>query len=121
MAWQFHGRAPVYLQIVSRMRADILSGRYTADQQIPTVRQLAFEASVNPNTMQRALSELEREGLLYAKGTVGRFVTSDINILQTAKEIMHREAMQSLVSEVLALGVSKQELIDFIQNLEEGE
>ena len=121
MAWQFHGRTPVYLQIVSRIRADILRGVYGADQQFPTVRQLAFEASVNPNTMQRALTELEREGLLYTKGTVGRFVTSDENILQVAKEAMHQEAMQNLVSELLSLGITKQELISFIQTFEEGE
>lgn len=121
MAWQFHGRAPVYLQIVSRIRADILSGKYQADEQIPSVRQLAFEASVNPNTMQRALTELEREGLLYAKGTIGRFVTSDKEVLRMARETMHREAMTNLVDEVLSLGITKEELLAFIQTYRKGD
>lgn len=74
MAWQFRGHSPVYRQIVRHIRADILNGRYQPDEQIPPVRQLAMEASVNPNTMQRALSALEDEGLLVSRGTVGRFV-----------------------------------------------
>lgn len=77
MAWQFRGHSPVYRQIVRHIRADILSGCYQPDEQIPPVRQLAMEAGVNPNTMQRALSALEDEGLLVSRGTVGRFVTSD--------------------------------------------
>lgn len=74
MAWQFRGHSPVYRQIVRHIRADILSGCYQPDEQIPPVRQLAMEAGVNPNTMQRALSALEDEGLLVSRGTVGRFV-----------------------------------------------
>lgn len=121
MAWQFHGRAPVYLQIVGRIRSDILKGIYAADEQVPPVRQLAAEASVNPNTVQRALAELEREGLLYTKGTVGRFVTSDADVLERARETMHREAMTNLVGELLSLGITKEELISFIQEAKEGE
>lgn len=121
MPWQFNGHTPVYLQIVSRIRSDILMGKYQADEQIPAVRQLAFEAAVNPNTMQRALSELEREGLLYTKGTLGRFVTSDENILSMAKVTMHSEAMRNLVSETLSLGITKEELITYIQSLKEGD
>ena len=77
MTWQFRGHSPVYRQIVRHIRADILNGCYQPDEQIPPVRQLAMEAGVNPNTMQRALSALEDEGLLVSRGTVGRFVTSD--------------------------------------------
>ena len=74
MAWSFTSRAPVYMQIVSRIRADILGGVYQPDQQIPAVRQLALTAGVNPNTMQRAFAVLEAEQLFITRGTIGRFM-----------------------------------------------
>ncbi len=121
MAWQFHQRAPVYLQLVSRIRGDILNGKYKADEQVPPVRQLAFEAAVNPNTMQKAYAELEKEGLLYARSTAGRYVTSDTEVLRRARETMHREALTHLVCEAEALGITKDEIITFIQQSKEDE
>ena len=119
MAWKFNGKTPVFMQIVHRLKADILSGRYKADEQIPSVRQLAFEASVNPNTVQRALTCLEEEGLLYTRGTIGRFVTGDAQVLARAKEQMHREIMEELVTQALAAGIEKEELISFIRKTNE--
>ena len=119
MAWQFHNRAPVYLQLVSRIRKDILNGKYRPDEQVPPVRQLAFEAAVNPNTMQRALAELEKEGLLYVRSTAGRFVTSDEEVLRRARETMHRETLEHLLFEAQSLGITKDEIITFIQQSKE--
>lgn len=115
MAWKFHSRSPVYLQIASHIRADILNGKYPSEEQIPSVRVLAMEAGVNPNTMQRALGELESEGLLLARGTVGRFVTGERAVLQKTRKRVQEDAMRALVEEALALGVTKEELIEFIQ------
>lgn len=121
MSWQFHNRAPVYLQLVSRIRKDILNGKYRADQQVPPVRQMAFEAAVNPNTMQKAFAELEKEGLLYVRSTAGRFVTSDEAILARARKTMQREVLSQLLEEALSLGISKDDVITFIQQSKEGE
>ena len=115
MAWQFTSRAPVYLQIVSRIRADILSGVYSPDQQIPSVRQLAFEAGVNPNTMQKAFTVLEAERLFVTRGTVGRFITTDIDALESARQILRRETIARLVEEAGAVGISPEELIEGIR------
>lgn len=115
MAWQFTSRAPVYLQIVSRIRADILSGVYQPDQQIPSVRQLAFEAGVNPNTMQKAFALLEAERLFVTRGTVGRFITTDTEVLAQARQILHRETVARLVEEAQAVGISPDRLIEGIQ------
>lgn len=115
MAWHFTSRAPVYLQIVSRIRADILSGVYQADQQIPSVRQLAFEAGVNPNTMQRAFSVLEAEQLFVTRGTMGRFITTDTDVLNSAREALRRETIALLVEEARAAGISPDELIEGIR------
>ena len=115
MAWQFTSRAPVYLQIVSRIRADILSGVYSPDQQIPSVRQLAFEAGVNPNTMQKAFAVLEAERLFVTRGTVGRFITTDTDALNEARQILRRETIARLVEEAGAVGISPEELIEGIR------
>ena len=119
MAWQFNGREAVFLQIADRLRWEILGGTYSPDEQFPSVRQLAAEAAVNPNTMQKALTHLEEEGLLYTHGTVGRFVTEDPSILARTREQLRREAVRSWLGEAAALGISRDELIHYIQQEEE--
>ena len=116
MAWHFTSRAPVYLQIVSRIRADILSGVYKADEQIPSVRQLAFEAGVNPNTMQRAFAVLEDEQLFVTRGTIGRFITTDKAVLEAARETLHRETVARLLEEAKAVGLEPDRLIEAIRD-----
>ena len=115
MAWNFNSREPVFLQIANRIRCDILNGKYGPDEQIPAVRQLAFEASVNPNTMQKSLTYLEDEGLLYSKGTIGRFVTSDSEILKKAREKMKKNCMDDLLARAKEAGIGKEELINYIK------
>ena len=117
MAWSFTSRAPVYMQIVSRIRADILGGVYQPDQQIPAVRQLALTAGVNPNTMQRAFAVLEAEQLFITRGTVGRFITTDTEVLERAREILRQETVVHLVEEAAAVGMTPDELIESIRTL----
>ena len=119
MAWQFSSRTPVYLQICSRIRADILGGVYRPDEQIPSVRQLALTAGVNPNTMQRAFTVLEAEQLFITRGTLGRFITTDTEVLERAREIMRRETVARLVEEAAAVGITPAELIEGIRAYEE--
>ena len=121
MGWAFSSLSPVYMQIVSRLRADILAGRYTADAPFPSVRQLAFEAAVNPNTMQRALTELENEGLLYSRSTAGRFVRADVDVLDAARRKQCQEELAQLTERARALGLKKQDVIDFINEQEDWE
>ena len=115
MAWQFNQREPVFLQIANRLRGDILRGEYDPELQIPSVRQLAAIASVNPNTMQKALSYLEEEGILYTKGTVGRFVTVDEGTLAASREKMRRDFVRKAIEESLAVGMTTDELIEYIK------
>lgn len=119
MAWQLNGSEAVFIQIANRLRYEILSGKYPPDGQIPAVRQLAFEAAVNPNTMQKALTVLEEEGILHSRGTIGRFVTSDSAVLEAAAESVRRRAVRSWLSEASLLGITAEELIKYIK--EEGE
>ena len=77
MNWQFSNDAPIYAQLIGQIRAGIVSGAFSPGERLPSVRDLAMEAGVNPNTMQRALTELERDGLVYSQRTSGRYVTED--------------------------------------------
>lgn len=115
MTWQFRGHSPVYRQIVRHIRADILNGCYQPDEQIPPVRQLAMEAGVNPNTMQRALSALEDEGLLVSRGTVGRFVTSDEAALERAHRTARQDALEKLAEDAQAAGLTLDDLVQYIR------
>ena len=119
MAWQFNQHEPVFLQIASRLRGDIIRGEYSPDGQFPSVRQLASVASVNPNTMQKALVCLEEEGLLYSKGTAGRFVTSDKAVLKSAGEKMRRHLVKRIISEANGVGITADELINYIKEVAE--
>lgn len=120
MAWTFNQKEAVFVQIADRLRRDILSGHYPLEGQIPTVRQLAFDAAVNPNTVQKALLLLEDEGLLYAKGTVGRFVTSDEAVLRVAAERVRRDLIRQWLTQAHELGMTAKDIINYIQK-EEGE
>ena len=120
MDWSFNQREPVFIQISWKIKRDILSGKYPPGSQIPAVRQLAFEASVNPNTMQRALAALEAEGLLYTKNTQGRFVTEDIAMLSSASAEVKKETIERLLNEALELGVSPEEIINYLKEKNDG-
>ncbi len=114
MAWKFEAETPVYLQIERKICADILSGKYPADTQLPSVRQFAVEASVNPNTIQKALGELEDTGIVYSKGTVGRFVTGDENILEQERRKAKKRVIEEFLKSSVSLGITKQEIIDYL-------
>ena len=77
MVWKFNDEQPIYQQIISQIKERIVAGEWKAGSKLKSVRELALEAGVNPNTMQKALAELEREGLVYSQRTAGRFVSDN--------------------------------------------
>ena len=86
MPWDLTSDRPIYAQIIEQMELKICSGVYPLGSKLPSVRDLAREASVNPNTMQRALSKLEESGLLYSVRTSGRYVTEDVNMIRKQRK-----------------------------------
>ncbi len=114
MAWKFNSHEAVFAQIANRLRSEIVNGQYPPDTQFPSVRQLAAEAAVNPNTMQKALVMLEEQGLLITHGTQGRFVTSDTDVLNAARERIRQATVRDFLVQARALGMTKQELIHYI-------
>ncbi len=106
MNWKFTGDRPVYQQIMAAIRGAILCGELVPGKKIPSVRDLAAEAQVNPNTMQRALTELEREGLLISGGTSGRSVTEDQSVLDAMHDAVLRELAQECAEKFMVFGVT---------------
>jgi len=118
MNWKFSSEKPVYLQIMDQIRGAVLSGDYLPGGKIPSVRDLAALARVNPNTVQHALHELEQEGLLIAHGTNGRFVTEDSQVLQKLRETRIRELAAECAQQFAALGLSPTQAAQELMGLE---
>ena len=104
---------PIYMQIMNNVREAIASGELAPGERVASVRELAGEFEVNPNTMQRALNELEREGLLVSERTSGRFVTKDAVLIGELKKRMASEAADKFRREMAVLCYSEQEMMDF--------
>ena len=110
MSWTFDNNKPLYMQIMEKIKLQIVSHKLEPNQQLPTVRELASEAGVNPNTIQRALSNLEREGFVYTKRTAGRFVTEDLDLIRQSRKQLSVEQLQQFVTVMVEFGYEKEEL-----------
>ena len=121
MAWEFKDGIPMYRQIVRIFERRIASGEYKLEEKIPSVRDLALEAGVNPNTMQRALSELEAEGLVHTERTNGRFVTGDREQLEALRKRLSEECIRRLFRELTEIGMSRLEIIEAVRSWNESE
>jgi DNA-binding transcriptional regulator YhcF (GntR family) len=119
MVWQFSADAPIYSQIVEQIKAQIASGELSAGERLPPVRELAVSAGVNPNTMQRALSELERDGLVYTQRTSGRFVTEDNTMIDKIKNDIASTQISEFLAAMKRLGYDRSEIIRLIENSKE--
>lgn len=116
MPWNLDDNRPIYLQLMERIQHDIISGVYKPGDKIPSVRDLALDAAVNPNTMQKALSELEREGLLYSQRTSGRFITEDEAMIKKMKKDLASEHICHFFEQMRRLGFSDSETLEMIQD-----
>ncbi len=115
MEWEFRTDLPIYSQLVGKIKLDIVSGALPPGTRLASVRDMAMEAGVNPNTMQRALQELEREGLVYSQRTAGRFVTEDIRVIEENKRILARDQMESFLKAMKELGYDREEIIALLK------
>ncbi len=121
MSWNLTNDRPIYIQIVERIQMTIVSGEYRPGEKLPSVRELAAEASVNPNTMQKALSELETSGLVYTQRTSGRFITEDRELIASTRRRLASEKFQTFLQQMQGLGYTREDIIKLTkQLLEEG-
>lgn len=122
MPWNLDSSRPIYLQIIERVQMDIITGRYQPGDKLPSVRDLAQEAAVNPNTMQKALSELERSRLIYSQRTSGRFITEDKELIHQMKKELAAAEVSAFVAHMKQLGITPEEIRQLLaETIEEEE
>ena len=119
MAWQFTSNRPIYQQIIDEIELRILNGTYEKGMRLPSVRDLAMTAAVNPNTMQRALVELEDQGLITTQRNTGRTVTTDEAAIKRARQAKADMLAETFLLQTKALGLTKQEVLERLAEKEE--
>ncbi|MDO4514134.1 MAG: GntR family transcriptional regulator [Lachnospiraceae bacterium] len=117
MAWNLDSDRPIYAQIVEIIQIQIVSGLYKPGDKLPSVRELAAVASVNPNTMQRAFAELERSGLIQTQRTTGRTVTTDQSLIEQIRQSLAREQIERFLAQMKGLGYSRDAIIQILDQL----
>lgn len=115
MTWKFDNDKPIYLQLVEELKLKIISNELSAGSKLPSVREFAAEAGVNPNTMQRALAELEGQQLVFTKRTSGRFVTEDDAYIQTLRQDYAQNQISDMITSLIKLGYTSKELTVLIE------
>lgn len=116
MSWNLDSDRPIFVQIIEHMELDIVSGVLSPGSKVPSVRELASEAAVNPNTMQRALSEMERRGLVRTERTSGRYVTEDEVAIEALKKNIAYDGVSSFLTQMKKLGLGKDEILNLIKD-----
>lgn len=115
MPWKFDANSPIYLQIMDEIKLRIAKGELKPGDKVPAVRELALTAGVNPNTMQKALSELEREGVLYSQRTSGRFVAEQESGQTDIRQSIYRQYMDTFVGGMRELGFANDDIVSMLE------
>ena len=121
MAWQFSSDRPIYVQVSDQIVSDILTGTYKMGERLPSVREFAVIAAVNPNTVQRALSELESVGLIETQRNTGKFVTQEGSIIEMARQKRGELLATEFLKSMAALGYTAQQTISLLEEAQKGE
>lgn len=114
MSWTISNDRPIYIQLIEQIKLRILSGTYPCGSRFPSVRELAAEAAVNPNTMQKALASLEQENLLIGSRTNGRSVTTDEKLIYTLREELAEKKYEEFYHSLQELGYSENDISKFL-------
>lgn len=121
MKWHFTNDAPIYSQLIEQIKVGIISGQFPPGDKLPSVRDMAAEAGVNPNTMQRAMAELEREGLVFSQRTSGRLVTEDTKVITDVKHGLALKHVEAFLRAMDALGFARDETVALLRQETEKE
>jgi DNA-binding transcriptional regulator YhcF (GntR family) len=117
MAWEFYSDRPIYAQLMEQIQMKIVSGQYPCGEKLPSVRELAMQAAVNPNTMQKAFAELERSGLIVTQRTNGRSVTEDRELIHKIRGNMAQTHLTDFVRSMKKLGFDEPEIVSLVEGL----
>ena len=115
MKWSFANDLPIYTQLIDQIKVGIVTGAFPPGERLPSVRDLATEAGVNPNTMQRALAQLESEGLVYSQRTTGRFVTEDETRIGETKRDLAQRHVVVFMEAMRSLAISREETLSLLE------
>ena len=119
MEYQFTNDKPIYLQLIDYFKAQIISGELPEGSRLDSVRDLAVKAQVNPNTMQKALSELERMGLVRTERTSGRFITNDEALITSMKNEIAEAEIKAFMEKMKKMGITKETVVKLITDYKE--
>lgn len=119
MNWNFRNDLPIYSQLMEQITQNIVSGSISPGEKLPSVRDIALEAGVNPNTVQRALADLERSGLVFSLRTSGRFVTEDEALIRETKLRIAEEKVCEFLQAMRKIGCTKQETEALLGSIKE--
>lgn len=117
MNYVFDNERPIYIQLVEKIRIDIVSGKFKKGQRLPSVRELALMLKVNPNTMQKALAELENEKLIYTERTNGKYVTEDEKLIEKTKKNLAQEKVNNYLNSMENIGINYELAVKYLQEL----
>ena len=115
MNFIFDNDRPIYIQLVEQLKEYIVSGKFKAGEKLPSVREFAMQIKVNPNTVQKALAEIENQKLIYTERTNGKFVTEDEELIENVKKELANEKVQKYFQDMNKLGINKQDAITYLQ------
>ncbi len=118
MEWSFRSELPIYSQLIDRIKLAIVSGAFQPGERLSSVRDMAADAGVNPNTLQRALQELERQGLVYSQRTAGRFVTEDTRVIEASRHALAQGQLRAFTEAMRQLGYERAEILALLQEEE---
>ena len=119
MELNFDNNIPIYIQLVEYLKKEIILEKFKIGERLPSVRELALTLKVNPNTMQKALIELENQKLIYTERTNGKYVTEDKKIIEKIKNDYAKELTNKYFSNMKSIGYNKKEIIDYIKEMED--
>lgn len=114
MKFTFESDRPIYIQLVEVFKLSIISNKLKPDEKLPSVREIALNYKVNPNTVMKALIELERLGLIYTERTNGKFVTPNKTLINKYKEVLILEKINSFLTDMNNLGLEKKEILYYL-------
>ena len=120
MAWKFDSNLPIYIQIMNKIKQEIVSKELAVGERLPSVREYAEIAGVNPNTIQRSLSELEKEGFIYTNRTAGRYVTDNEALISEARQALALEELKRFVGTMEKLAYPADELANLVNTYLKG-
>ena len=117
MGYSFDNERPIYVQLVEKLELDIISGKLKPGERIPSVRELAITLKVNPNTMQKALAELEDKGLVYTERTNGKFVSDNKKLIEERKKKLAKKKTEEFLKSMQDIGITFEETIDYLRKM----